>query len=212
MIIDASRKLCAGTACLAVLLATPAQSHACGFDGVMGNNFGALHPLSIQVAFAIRDAVEDGHMPASVLDPITPGSDGYWRALGRLKHVHKLLSVTRPDTLEAPSLAILFIDSSLWTRFYPSAGKLRAAVHTAGPEAGDIEIISSEAIVAELLARRMPVSQALESGLIRIHAGNSTAATEWLQAAFDLDAQQQAALEVDHSAFPLFGKSIVRFQ
>lgn len=193
--------------CLAALLSVPARSHACGFDGLLGYGLSALHPRSIQVAFAIRDAVDDGLTPASVLAPIAPGSAGYWRAVGHLRNFQKLLAATAHGQAETPSISILFIDSNLWTRFHSADGRIEAAVHMIGAGTGDVEIITSEAILAELLAKRMPVATALGRGLVELRGGDVARVERWLRAAFDPSNEDLIALQADRGGFPLFGKS-----
>lgn len=201
-------KLSASALCVAALLSSPAQSYACGFDGLLGNSFSALHPRSIQVAFAIRDAVDDGLTPASVLNPITPGSAGYWRAVGRLRSFHKLLSAANNGQASPPAVSILFIDSNLWTRFHSVDGQIEASVHTIGAKTGDVEIITSEAILSELLAKRISITQALERGLIEVRGSDAVHVERWLEAAFNLSNEELATLQTDHRSFPLFGKPL----
>src|SRR5687768_3357346 len=77
----------------AALLAQPAAAVACGYDGVMGNSFAARHPRSIEVAFAVRDAVAAGMLDGMAVDPVRAGPSGYWRAAGRIQSFLHRLSV-----------------------------------------------------------------------------------------------------------------------
>lgn len=201
------KKFLARAVCSTVLLTAPAQSYACGFDGLLGNSFSALHPRSVQVAFAIRDAVEGGLTPASVLNPITPGSAGYWRAMGRLRQLHRLLSATSNGQAAAPPpIAILFIDSNLWTRFHSVDGRIEATVHAVGARGGDAEVITSEAILAELLARRISAGQALKRGLVEVHGSRAADVERWLEASLNPGLEESAASHADLPGFSLFGK------
>jgi hypothetical protein len=57
---------------------------------------------------------------------------------------------------------VLFVESGLWTRFAAGA----AEFHAAGPQPGDAVIVTSEAVVAAILDRRMSADQAVERGLL----------------------------------------------
>ena len=90
---------------------------------MLDGSFGALHLRSINVAFSIRDAVEEHAIPNSVLEPIVPGAAGYWRAVGRLNNLAALMSAAAGKHLGAtPAIAVLFIDSSLWSRVIAGSG------------------------------------------------------------------------------------------
>ena len=100
---------------LASGVATP-PSFACGFDGILGDGFSAEHPKSIAVAFAIGDAVASGIVDKAAVAPIVPGSQGYWRAVGRINAFHRLLAAASVGRSQSPSISLLFIDSKLWAR------------------------------------------------------------------------------------------------
>lgn len=204
MTFKALLKLTVNAICVVALFSGPAQSYACGFDGLLGNGFSALHPRSVQVAFAIRDAVDDRLTPASVLTPITPGSVGYWRAIRHLKGFHKLLSATAHGQAETPPISILFIDSNLWTRFHSADSRIEASVHRTGAERGDVEIVTSEAILVELLEERISIAKALDRGLIELRGAGAAAAERWLRDAFEITGE--TALNTNCRGFPLFGK------
>ncbi|MBX9863908.1 MAG: hypothetical protein K2Y42_14275 [Hyphomicrobium sp.] len=204
--ITISRKASIRALSLAALLFAPAYAYGCGFDGLSGNRLAALHPRSIHVAFAIRDAVDEGITPASVLNPIVPGSAGYWRAVGHLQSLHARLAASAREQAATPPISVLFIDSNLWARFHVADGRVTVSLHTPGAEAGDAEIITSEAIVTELLANRIPIDVAMRRGLIEVRGENPAQAQGWLRSAFTLNNSASTVSQVEHRGLLLFGK------
>jgi hypothetical protein len=141
---------------------------ACGFHGGLDNSFSAMHPRSLAVAFALRDAVEAQAIPSSVFDPISPGGAGYWRAVGRLNALTALLSAGQHASESAPAqaISILFIDSGLWARIELGNNGLRLVPHTNGAHSGDVTIVTSEAALAEVLAGRLTIDAGLSLELL----------------------------------------------
>jgi hypothetical protein len=153
------------------------QLKACGFDAPLGNSFSAMHPRSIAVAFAIRDAVDDKMVAKSVLDPIVPGAAGYWRAVRHLIRLQGRLSEANESALaKSISISVLFIDSNLWSRFNPSQQGWGVQVHTTGAQPRDVVMVTSESILASVLDGRLPIEAALDRGLIAIDGAAADAA------------------------------------
>jgi hypothetical protein len=122
------------------------------------------------VAFAIRDAVDTELIPRAALEPVLAGSRGYWQAVGRLNTVTHLLSAAGIKSGAGPTRAItvLFIDSALWSRIETGPDGLRVEPHVQGAQPGDVVVVTSEAVLAEVLAERLSVEVALASALIMI--------------------------------------------
>jgi hypothetical protein len=179
------------TALLVPLCGSPAPpAAACAFDsggaGLFDGNFVAVHPKASVVYFAIVDAVEQGLLDRAAFQPIAPGSSGYWRAVGRVNSLHRLLSAAsapQPTT----AISLLFIESNLWARFEPGPQGLGVAVHTPGARDGDAVVFTSEAGIAAVLDGRLPVKAALDRGLIAVDGPNSAGDTtkELMLAALD---------------------------
>src|SRR5258708_15844023 len=64
------------------LLSSPGRT--CEFGGVFDGSFGVPHPRSIEVAVAVRRAVEEGMLPPSTTEPIVRGAESPWRETARL--------------------------------------------------------------------------------------------------------------------------------
>ena len=160
---------------LASGVATP-PSFACGFDGILGDGFSAEHPKSIAVAFAISDAVTAGIVDKAALAPIVPGSQGYWRAVGRINAFQRLLSVVSGGGRQSSSsISLLFINSKLWARFSPGPQGYELQVHTSGASPQDIVIVTSETILAAVLDGAMSAQKAFDLGLIAIDGNRDEA-------------------------------------
>jgi hypothetical protein len=178
-----SRAASLTAALLSLSLGTAAPAGACGFDSGLDGSFGAIHPKSITVAFAINDAVQAGVIGKAAIAPIVPGNAGYWRAVGHLNRFHALLAAA--EAKPATPISIVFIDSNLWARMVPTASGLELSVHTAGAQAGDAVIVTSEAIVTALLDRGLTADDATEKGLLAIDGPASEATRKLVLAAFD---------------------------
>jgi hypothetical protein len=189
-----SQHLCPAIVMAALLMplcGSPAPpAAACAFDsgaaGLFDGNFVAVHPKASVVYFAIVDAVEQGVLDRAAFQPIAPGSSGYWRAVGRVNSLHRLLSAAsapQPTT----AISLLFIESNLWARFEPGPRGLGVAVHTPGARDGDAVIFTSEAGIAAVLDGRLSVKVALDRGLIAVDGPNSAGDTtkELMLAALD---------------------------
>ncbi len=184
------------TALLVPLCGSPAPpAAACAFDsgaaGLFDGNFVAVHPQASVVYFAIVDAVEQGVLDRAAFQPIAPGSSGYWRAVGRMNSLHRLLSAASAKQPTAP-ISLLFIESNLWARFEPGPRGIDIAVHTPGARDGDVVIFTSEAGLAAVLDGRLPVKAALDRGLIAVDGPNSGDRTKDLILAA-LDAPESSA-------------------
>lgn len=179
-------------AALLLLLAGAAAppAGACGFDGLLDGNFGAQHPRSVAVAFAVRDAIDAGLIETTAANPVTPGSAGYWRAIGHLNALLERMTVAAVNAPPPPSIAVLFIDSNLWSRLRPAPDGFAITVHTPGAEPNDVVVVTSEPILAVLLDRRLTIEAALERGLVIVDGnGTATDAVQHLiRAAFKTDA------------------------
>lgn len=154
----------AGVAVL-FLAAQVGTAMPCGFDRGLGNTFTPMHPKSLGVAFAVRDAVTSGTIEAAT-DPASAGTAGYWRAVGHLTALQRAFSAAPAEGQVAVS--VLFIDSGLWARLTPSANGFAMDVHTEGAKNGDVVIVTNEPVLTAVLEKRLPVADALQRGLIAV--------------------------------------------
>lgn len=127
---------------------------ACGYHATLdGSSWVPLHPRSLDVAMAVREAGDRKIVDPALLDAKAAGPLGYVRATIRLRQFG--LNLERPTS-------VLFVESGLWTRFERGMPEF----HAAGAQEGDAIIVTSEAVVAEILAGRMSMDSAAERGLL----------------------------------------------
>lgn len=166
---------------------------ACGFDGALGANFSALHPGSLAVAFAVRDAVAKGLLDRAAIAPIERGPKGYWRAASRVQGLQRLMSAARPAGGAGASVSLLFIESQLWSRLTPQPDGYQTDLHMSGPTSGDVVIVTNETVLASVLAGALKARLALDLGLIVVD-GDRRAAETVAKAIADLDRTPLAAM------------------
>lgn len=165
-------RIAATSALLGVL--APVAS-ACGFDGLLGDQFSAQHPKSLPVAFAINDSVAAGIIDKGALAPIQPGQKGYWRAMMRLEHFAALLAET-VDQGKLPHVSVLLIDSQLWTRLRAGSTGYEIEPHARGPAPGDAVVVTNEFILAAITEGSLSARRALDIGVVAVD-GESPLAT-----------------------------------
>lgn len=142
----------------AVLQTLPAA--ACGYDGLMAD-LGAAHPRSLEVALAVRDALERQQMQAL---EAAPPAFGFLRArqllLGFAPHVSAAAGIGKG------SVAVLLVESGLWTRYTLGSPGVAPQPHVAGPQPGERVLVTSEAVLNAMLDGQMSLSRATELGLV----------------------------------------------
>jgi hypothetical protein len=139
---------------------------ACGFHGAMGDGFSAMHPRSLEVAFAVREAADQGRLDAALLDVRAAGVLGVVRATKHLRELGLQLGENPEAWSAAPSMTLLFVESALWARYARSAQGMTPQVHIQGPEAGDVVVVTSEAVINAILAGRLSAGEAMNRGLM----------------------------------------------
>ncbi len=140
---------------------------ACGFDGLIGDQFSAQHPRSLPVAFANNDSVAAGLIDKGALAPIQAGQTGYWRALARLEHFAALLAETA-DQGKLPHVSVLLIDSQLWTRLRAGPAGYQIEPHARGPAPGDTVVVTNEFVLAAITEGRLSARLALDIGVVAV--------------------------------------------
>jgi hypothetical protein len=155
---------------LSLFVCSPTATRGCGSDDLLGDGFGASHTQSLTVAFAVSDAIDAGVIDKSALS----GQVGYERAVLRLGAFHRRLSATTAKVGAPGSISVLLVDSRLWSRLSPDARGYAIATHTAGPQAGDVVVVTHEAVLAALVSGKLSIATALDRGLLVVD-GESTA-------------------------------------
>ena len=154
------------------LMALGLPARACGYDGLLPDLV-AAHPQSIGVALALRDAYDRQQL--AVLDAV-PSAVGFLRA-------HLLLQRFSPMVVSAAapangaaggSVAVLLIESGLWTRYAVTPLGMAAQPHVAGPLPGEAVIVTSEAVLRALVDGVLALPQASAWGVLAISLAAGT--------------------------------------
>ena len=149
------------------------SSSACGYHGTLGNGFSALHPASLSVAIALREAIDRGALKE--LKPV-PSLAAFAQAGRRIEHVRRALAGAMYIGYAAPPIALLLVEPGLWTRYLVDA-MLSVQMHAPGPSAGDVVVVTGEAVLQALIDRSVSVDRALADGLLVIAEHSDAAAT-----------------------------------
>lgn len=156
---------------LSLFVCPPTDTRGCGFDGLLGDGFGASHAQSLTVAFAIRDAIDADVMDKSALLSLS-GKVGYARAVQRLGAFHRQFSA---GAATAPRpISLLLVDSALWSRLSPNRYGYDIATHTAGPHVGDDVVVTHEAVLAALVSGKLSIATALDRRLLVVDGESRT--------------------------------------
>lgn len=140
------------------------QAQACGYDGAVPDLV-AAYPQSIEVALSVRDAYDRSQLTA--LQPAP-------NALA-LRRAQMLLSRFSPMVSEASrtsqgSVAVLLVESGLWTRYTLAGNEVQALPHVTGPQPGEPVVITSEAVISAVVEGKLAVPRASALGLMVLRA------------------------------------------
>ena len=163
----------------ALLLAVAGNAWCCGLEdpasvasqrGMMNLAF----PQSAYVRTAIWQAQLAGELPPSDAlqrDGLTPQARGAlqrMRANVLLQRLAARLSAL-PEAADAPSLAIVLMGPMLWSRLEAFDGKVQAQVHVAGPEPGDLVLVTDTPGLEAIAVGGMDFARAAELGVLRLY-------------------------------------------
>lgn len=168
------RRGAVGAWLVAAMSAPCPDARGCGFHGLLPDGFGASHPRSLDVAFAVRDAVAAGVMDESAVASRLSGPAGYARANLRMGALRRRLAAA-DRAAAAPAVSVLLVDSNLWTRLVPGARGYEMSAHAPGPTEGDAIVVTHEAVLAAVLGRRLASDVAFDRGLLIVDGQPSAA-------------------------------------
>jgi hypothetical protein len=160
------RSLMFGTA----MLSLPPAAGACGYHDDVSLARGLLnwvYPDALHVVGAMAQAVSETRLPAP-----TSGRErdpwGYRLAMQLIDQYAQQLRMLSGGA-RPPAFSVLLIEPMLWTRFVSADGDLQTKIHTSGPEAGDLVLISGEDVIREIANSRLSIGEAYRHGLIRFY-------------------------------------------
>jgi hypothetical protein len=147
------------------------QAFACSFDGIFDGSIGYVHPRSVEVALAVREAVADGALGEQALAPGQLNAFGLWRATEQLNQFGSRISAVGVEAMEKlPNIAALLAESALWTRYVAGPEGFVTLVHAAAPQPGDIVVVSDLAVLTALNNGSLIGGEALKRKLVIIDA------------------------------------------
>ncbi|MBA5800700.1 hypothetical protein HX902_03560 [Rhizobium sp. WYCCWR 11317] len=164
---------------MSLIFAAPAsQGLACGYDNPQSVSRGFLnwiYPDSLYVIGAISREVAARRLPLSNFDRGGPADlfgHNFLLAKTSLEQFGTMLDVASPEPLQT-SVALVLVEPMLWARFQPAPEGVRTAVHVSGAERGDLVVITGEAVIAEIAAQRLTLSEAYARGVVRVYGSDA---------------------------------------
>lgn len=184
----------------------------CGYEDPQVVAMGALnlvYPESLHVGTAVWQAQAEGRLPrdfprdlppplrpvvrafaaplvaAAVVTPVaTPDPASVaplLEAMNLLAQFRQRLDAAGQLT-ERPNLTTVFASKMLWARFVPGSEGVIARTHVAGPEPGDVVLITEAVVLRALLSGSMALDEVLERKLIRLYGETAdvSASVRWL--------------------------------
>lgn len=153
------RRLAAAQCLIWALAAGPAG--ACGYHGLIGDSFSESYPGSIDVAIALRIALDRNQLKAA---PATPPLMGLVRSTRWLEDFGRWAG---QFSAGAPDFAVLLVETGLWTRYRKQGSGFAMEPHVAIPSTEDPVLITGEPALQALVERRLTLTDALKTGVVR---------------------------------------------
>lgn len=149
------------------------DGHACGYDSPQTASQGFLnwlYPDSLYVVGAISKEMAAGRLPVANFDQTGPDLFGHRFKLTAtaLEQFGDMLRAASPGPAQ-PSVSLVVVEPMLWTRFDQGPDGIRTTVHISGAQPGDLVLVSGEAVVTEIAARRLTFGQAVARGVVRLY-------------------------------------------
>lgn len=178
------RRVAAVKCLLWALAAAPAG--ACGYHGMIGDSFSAIYPGSIDVAIALRSALDRKQLKAA---PAVPPLLGLVRSTRWLEDFGRWAGSSAAG---AADFSVLLVEPGLWTRYRKQGSGLAMEPHVAAPSAGEVVVITGEPALQALVERRLTLADALKAGVVRFEGAPEAVAQlqQTLTAAFSAESPQ----------------------
>jgi hypothetical protein len=179
-------------AVVTLAVAYVAAATACGLEdpNSVAAQRGALqlaYPKALHVGTAVWQAQLAGALPR---DALAQRGDLSPEARSRLRLIKANALIGRladrlngePTGVPHPGLAIVLVGPVMWSRFDAGDGPVKAQIHVAGPERGDVVAVTEIAVVEAIADGTIDVAGAIESGLMRLYGPPESVAkvSSWL--------------------------------
>jgi hypothetical protein len=158
---------------------------ACSYDGIASAAALAKFRKATEVTAALRSPTAVLVVGPQAARPL-PNMVGFHRAVRRLQGLREALEQTVLERrLHAPAIALLLVESGLWTRYITDSEGVSIAVHVAGPQPSDVLVFTGEAVIEAIMSGRTSGDEAFRRGLIVVEgpASGAREATELLRTA-----------------------------
>lgn len=167
---------------------------ACGLEdpssvAALRGALALAYPQSPQVGTAVWQAQLAGRLPG---DPVAQQGElsADARAVMRRVRANSLLrqlavQLSAPGAAAAPpNLAVVLLGPVMWNRFAAHDGRLTPLLHVAGPEPGDVVVVTELPVVEAIAAGSLGFAAAIDSGVLRLYGepGVVARARAWLTA------------------------------
>jgi hypothetical protein len=181
-------------ALVAALAMLPAAATACGLEdpnsiAVLRGSLQLAYPQALHVGTAVWQAQMAGTLPRDAFaqrEDLSPEARGRLRLVKANALLGKLAARLDAGTRGPhPGITVVLVGPVLWSRFEPGDGRVRAQVHVAGPEQGDVVVVTDLAAIEAIAEGQLDVAQAIEMGVMRLYGSpaETSAAYDWLTAA-----------------------------
>jgi len=126
------------------------------------------YPNALYVRTALWQAESAGILPKRQAQPMPPALTFRREALS-LRMLADRLSGARSCHCTPMNIAVVMIDSMLWTRFVAGPTSYVAQVDVRGPESGDVVVVTTSKVVETMGSGSLDASAAEAHGLIRFY-------------------------------------------
>jgi hypothetical protein len=179
-------------AALAAFAGAAGVAPACGLEdpNSIATLRGALqfaYPNALHVGTAVWQAQLAGALPRDALAQradLSPEARASLRLVKASALVGRLADrLNAAGAAEHPAIAIVLVGPVMWSRFAAGDGPVKAQVHVAGPEAGDVVAVTDVAVIEAIADGTIGVGGAIDAGLIRLYGAPEAAqsARRWLE-------------------------------
>jgi hypothetical protein len=144
----------------AAMLIVGGSAFACGFHGIFGGAWTIMQPGSIEVAVAVRESADRGELDSTWLEVKKDDPLGFARVSLLLRRSRAPLEALATSN----SVALLLVESGLWSRFVRNGESVRVETHVVGPSEGDAVIVTSAAVLDRVVQSRLAVPDAVKAG------------------------------------------------
>jgi hypothetical protein len=154
-------------ALMPALLAVAPPARGCALErDLLPSSLSLQHPRSVDVAFAMHDAIERGELK---FDPAPSNAFTLLKVRSRLQQLRAALarSSIASEVATNGAFAIVLIEYGLWSRFrIEPDGGLALQFHIDGPAKDEAVVVTGDVVLEAMLDGRLPARNAIEQRLI----------------------------------------------